>query len=141
MKEENKKILSEYRMRRAWDTLVEAKILLESEHLQGAVNRIYYSVFYAVNALLIKHGMYSAKHSGVKSLFFREFVNKGLFKDDLGDIYKKIFKYRQKGDYEDFVEFKKEEVREWLKEAEIFVKEIKKVIEGTDAGAGLYNDE
>lgn len=34
---------------------------------------------------------------------------------------------RQKGDYKDFVEFDKEDVRIWLKRAEIFINEIEGV--------------
>jgi len=52
MKEENKKTLSEYRMEKAFETLEDSGIMLEKGHLHSCVNRIYYSVFYAVNALL-----------------------------------------------------------------------------------------
>lgn len=42
------------------------------------MNRIYYAMFYAVNALLIAKGFSASKHSGVRALFNKEIVNKGL---------------------------------------------------------------
>ena len=137
MKEENKKILSEYRMRKAIETLKDAKIIFEDGYLHSCVNRIYYAVFYAVNAVLIRQGMYSTKHSGVKSLLHKEFVKTGIIPEKFGDFYTNIFKMRNTGDYEDFTEFKKKEVKGWLKEAEIFIEEIKKVIKNVDAGTGF----
>jgi len=121
-------------MEKAFETLEDSGIMLEKGHLHSCVNRIYYSVFYAVNALLIRQGLYSIKHSGVLSLFQKEFVKTGVVDKDKGDFYLKIFKKRQKGDYDDFAEFEKGEVKKWLKEAEIFVEEIKKVIK--DIGVG-----
>ena len=35
-----------------------------------------------------------------------------------------MFKRRQKGDYQDFVEFKKQDVKAWLKKSESFIREI-----------------
>ena len=128
MKEENKKALSSYRMQKAIETLKDAKIVFGAGHLHSCVNRIYYSVFYAVNALLIRHGMYSTKHSGVLSLFHKEFVKTGIIDKKMGDFYSEIFVKRQKGDYDDFIEFNKTDVGNWLEQAEGFVKEVNKIL-------------
>jgi len=55
-------------------------------------------------------------------------VKTGIVNAKMGKFYSAIFVKRQRGDYKDLTEFKKEEVRGWLKEAEIFVKEIGKII-------------
>ena len=128
MKEENKKILSGYRMQKAIETLKDANIIFKSGHLHSCVNRIYYSIFYAVNALLIRHGMYSAKHSGVRSLFNRELVNKGLISGESGDFYNSMFENRQEGDYKDLPKFERKEVKNWLEQAGVFIKEVNKVL-------------
>jgi predicted nucleotidyltransferase len=68
MKEEVK-TLNRYRLERAVETYQDAKILFEKGRLRGSVNRIYYSMFYAVNAMLLTKNLFSAKHSRVLALF------------------------------------------------------------------------
>lgn len=64
------------------------------------------------------------KHSGVKSLFFKEFVTVGEIDKRYGKFYSEIFEKRQTGDYEDLIELNKEDVEIWLKKAEEFVNQI-----------------
>lgn len=91
------------------------------------MNRIYYAMFYAVNALLIAQGLSASKHSGVRALFNKEIVNKNLIEKEWGRFYSEMFDRRQKGDYEDFTKFDKKEVEVWLEKAEKFVEKIEKL--------------
>jgi len=116
--------LAKYRLERARDTLLDAKKSFTNGTLFSTVNRIYYSMFYAVNALLITKGLSSSKHSGVLSLFNREIVKKGLIERELGKFYSDMFNNRLEGDYKDFVKFEKEDVEDWLKKAEEFVNKL-----------------
>ena len=84
-------------------------------------------MFYAINALLITKGLASSKHSGVRALFNKEFVNKGIVERQWGEFYSDMFDRRQKGDYRDFVEFKKKDVEKWLEKAEEFINKIEKL--------------
>ena len=45
---EDLRALIDYRMEEAHDALEEATILLHSQKAQGALNRVYYAMFYAV---------------------------------------------------------------------------------------------
>lgn len=83
-------------------------------------------MFYAVNGLLLTKGLSSSKHSGIRTLFNKEFINKGLIEIELGRFYSDMFDRRQKGDYRDFVKFEKEDVETWLKKAEVFINAIEK---------------
>ena len=58
-----------YRLNRADESLEEALILLERNHINTFVNRLYYACFYTVTALLLSKGLSSSKHSGVRALF------------------------------------------------------------------------
>lgn len=69
------KALVDYRLQRAKETLQDANLLFENGKLPSAVNRIYYAMFYAVNALLLTKGLSSAKHSGVLSLVTASFLS------------------------------------------------------------------
>jgi uncharacterized protein (UPF0332 family) len=127
MKEEIRTLIS-YRLERAFESLEEAKILLNMGHFNTFVNRLYYACFYSVSALLLSRGLSSAKHSGIRSLFHQNFIKPGLISGDLGRVYDKLFDNRQKGDYADLVWFDTDEVTEWYDETKMFVGEIEKII-------------
>ena len=63
-----------YRLGTAYKTFAAAKVLAENGFWNSAVNRLYYSVFYAVNALLVLHDIRTKTHSSVKSQFSLHFV-------------------------------------------------------------------
>jgi len=124
MKEE----LIRYRRKKARATLEDATILFHSGRLFSALNRIYYALFYEVVALLLTEDLSSAKHTGVKSLFNEHFVKAGRVPINLGRFYSRMYDFRQKGDYGDFVEFEKEKVKEWLDQASAFIDEMDAII-------------
>ena len=70
------KDLAKHRLERAENTLLDAQIYFKNATLSSTVNRIYYAMFYAVNGLLIAKGLSSSKHSGVRALFNKEFINR-----------------------------------------------------------------
>jgi len=72
------KDLAKHRLERAENTLLDAQKYFKNATLSSTVNRIYYAMFYAVNGLLIAKGLSSSKHSGVRALFNKEFINKGI---------------------------------------------------------------
>jgi len=117
-----------YRRGRAIETLEEAEIMLNNRKLFAAVNRIYYAIFYEVLALLLAKGLSSSKHSGVRSLFNKEFIKSGIISEEHGNFYNRMFGFRQRGDYEDFVEFDYKEVKKWFDEAKDFINSVEQVI-------------
>lgn len=116
--------LVRHRLQRAEETLEEARILSEAGRWRGYVNRLYYACFYAVSALLLKHGLTSSKHTGVRSLFNLHFVKTGRVAPKLGQFYNELFQHRQEGDYMDTVNFEEQGVQPWLGFAEEFVEEV-----------------
>lgn len=119
--------LIKYRMEKSKETLQDARVMYEKASLASTVNRIYYAMFYAVNGLLLSNNFSSSKHSGVRFLFNKEFVNKGLIEKKWGKFYSKIFEERQEGDYKDFVKFNSNTVRSWLDGAKDFINDIETV--------------
>lgn len=67
--------LIRYRMDRSKEALSAAKLMYEKSHYNDAVNRLYYSCFYAVIALLATEGIHPSKHTAV-----RAFLNKNWIK-------------------------------------------------------------
>jgi len=122
------KELIRYRLNKSKETLKDSKILFDQGSLFSAVNRLYYSVFYSVTAVLLKKGISSSKHSGIMGLFNVHFIKTGLIPKEYGKFYSLLFEFRQKGDYIDFVEFERPKVKAWLSQAGKFIKIIEKVI-------------
>ena len=79
MKPEDIQALVEYRLERSDESIQAAKIMLENNMLSFSMNRIYYAMFYSVQALLIFHGSTFSKHGQVKGYFNREFIKKHFY--------------------------------------------------------------
>ncbi len=126
--------LVQYRLARAMESLDEARLLLTNGHVRTVVNRIYYPCFYAVSALLLTEDQSSPKHSGVRSLFDQLRVASGRLPKGMGQLYRRLFDSRQKGDYDDLVTFDPKEVHSWLVEATRFVNRISETIEQGSGG-------
>ena len=79
------------RMARANETMEDARILANSGRWNACVNRLYYACFYGVTALLVRHGLSSSKHTGVRSLFNSQYVKTGMVPKELARIYNDLF--------------------------------------------------
>jgi uncharacterized protein (UPF0332 family) len=132
----HKEDLITYRRLKAKEMLEDAEILFNAKRISSAVNRIYYALFYEVTALLLKNSMSSAKHSGIRALFNENFVKTGKVNVETGRFYSRMFEFRQKSDYADFVQFEDEKVKEWLAKAKQFIEEIEGVIESETESQG-----
>lgn len=114
--------LAKYRFSRAEETFKDALLMLEKGSYNSAINRFYYAAFYAVRALLATKGLDSSKHSGVISLFQREFVKTGIFNDiEIARALSRSFEKRQDSDYEDFATVSEEEVKLLKREVRAFI--------------------
>jgi uncharacterized protein (UPF0332 family) len=128
MNEQDKAELVKYRLKRARETYNEVSILVKNELWNTAVNRLYYSCFYAVIALLANEGVDIQTHSGVRQLFGLHFVKTGKIEPESGRFLARLFDLRQTGDYDDFVEFDKEKVMELLEPADKLISSIEKLL-------------
>lgn len=125
---EGQRELVRYRLSRAKETLEEAKVMLDSGHLYGTANRIYYACFYAVVALLLTKNLSSSKHSGIIGLFNKNFVKTGDMSKDMGKFYFRMFDSRLESDYGELMEIDPNEVRQDLTTAAEFIDLITKLI-------------
>ncbi|MCC5945883.1 MAG: HEPN domain-containing protein [Bernardetiaceae bacterium] len=92
------------------------------------VNRLYYAAFYIVTALLIKHGYTTTTHKGVKILFAQHFIKTGIVSTEHGFHFSQLFDKRQIGDYIDFADYDKQDIKPLIKPTENFIAHLKKVI-------------
>jgi len=129
MKSEDIAAIVAYRMQRAEESLEAAKVMTEKGMLGFAMNRIYYSMFYAVQAALILKDVSFSKHGQVKAYMNRELVKTGILPLSLGRVYNKAFEYRQKFDYVDFAEPDLELVESYLNQAREFIDAINQYLQ------------
>ncbi|MCF6353013.1 MAG: HEPN domain-containing protein [Cyclobacteriaceae bacterium] len=94
-----------YRIESAYKTYEAAKVLADSGFWNSSVNRLYYAIFYAVNALLVNNGVQTKSHSATKSQFSKYFVKTGEFDKKYGKLLSELFDWRQKGDYDNIFDY------------------------------------
>ena len=97
---QNIRALVTYRLEQADESLDSARVLLEKRLDRPAVNRAYYAIFHAANAMLATRGLARSKHSGVISAFRQHFVKPGLIETDYSEVYGRLMDHRNVSDYE-----------------------------------------
>ena len=126
MKSKEIEILVKHRLEQALETLEDAKYLIEGNRSpQSIVNRSYYAMFYAALALLQKISKAPSKHSGVISLFDKEFVMRGIFEKEISKDFHKAFELRQSIDYRIIKAIPAEQANQIWQKAVNFVEAVK----------------
>ena len=112
---------------------VEAKLnavlLAANKRWNSCVNRLYYSSYYLVSALLYKNEIKAETHNGVKTQLFLNYVKTGLLSKENGKLFSHLFNWRQETDYADFIDFDKETVVPLLEEVKLLNGLLKALIE------------
>jgi len=125
LKEELEAIFK-YRLKQAEESLKDAEILFNSGgSFRSIINRSYYAMFYGVLALISRKGISRSKHSGVLSVFDREYVKTKIFPKEMSKLFHEAFNLRQESDYGEFDIVTKEETLEILSGTRNFLKNIK----------------
>ncbi len=127
--ENDKTKLIQYRLEQANETISEVEKLIASDLLKVAVNRIYYGIFYSLNALALKYNFQSSKHLQLIGWFNKNFIKPELIETIYGRILRDSFKNRSDGDYAPFIEFNKEDVVDMLDDMKKFILKINSFIE------------
>ena len=105
------KALVLHRFERAETSLQEAKDELARKNFRLAVNRAYYTVFYAMRAFLATVGKDSSKHSGIAALFNEHFIKSKIVPTVSSKLIQSLMDLRHEGDYQDFAVITEEEAK------------------------------
>ncbi|RPH34047.1 MAG: HEPN domain-containing protein [Bacteroidales bacterium] len=125
---DNRNDYIKYRFHRATESFEEALILAENMRWNAVVNRLYYSCFYAVIALLLKNNIETQTHDGARTQFSLCFIKSGKIDKKYGKLFSKLFDFRQKGDYGDLYDFDEATVSPLISQVKDFIKEIEKIV-------------
>ncbi len=128
MNEKEKSGLSVYYMKKSKETFSEAEFLFANNYYNAAVNRLYYSCFYAVSGLLICNDINAKKHSGLRQMFGLHFISTGIIDVESGKFFTELFELRQDADYESYFDLDKPEVMVLFEPAMKLISQIEQIL-------------
>lgn len=85
--DEERAILVNLEYEKGKSFLEQAEKIVELGYWDMVANRLYYAVFHAVSALLIKNGHKVGTHKGVVLLFGQHYIKTGIFSPVEGRLY------------------------------------------------------
>lgn len=109
---------------RAKRYLKSARLLIKDSDYESAVSRVYYAMFYCVEALLLTKELSFSSHKAVISEFGRHFVKTGVFPKEMSKSLTRAFEKRQFSDYEHTFVITREDAEEILKDGKTFVASV-----------------
>ena len=124
--------LIKYRISRSLETLVEAETMIKNGFWNAAVNRIYYSCYYIVSALLLKKSVETNSHKGIRQMFGLHFVQAGAVPKEDGRFFSDLYDRRQTGDYDDFVVYEEDTVMNLFNKAKDFIGRMVELLDKND---------
>jgi uncharacterized protein (UPF0332 family) len=113
---------------KADEKLDAAKELLKNGYLDDAISRAYYSMFHAASAVLLAEGVTVESHSGLKTMFGLRLIKTGKIDKYYAKTLDKLKDERENGDYDIFTSFDREDAEKDVREAEIFLAEMKRYL-------------
>ena len=125
---EERKELIRYRIERAELTYKEAEKTAQLGYWILAVNRLYYTLFYMSNALLLDKGMFAKTHAGVIAKISEHFVKSNFLTKEEGRVLGALQTMRCKGDYDDFVEWTESDVMAYFPKVRQLMDKMKGMI-------------
>jgi len=127
MSKSNKELI-EYRIKRAKESYLDAELLAKEKRWNSTINRLYYSAFYIVSALLLSEDIKPTTHNGTKSNFSEYFIKTGIISRELGKAYSQLFTWRHKGDYADLFDFEEEKVVPYFEPVKELIETIERIL-------------
>ena len=90
-----------YRLERAKEEYSTSKLLYKENKLLAANNRAYYSIFYAIRAVLAMEKIDFKRHKDVLAYFNKNFVKTEIFPRQIGRKIVLASKVREDSDYDE----------------------------------------
>lgn len=118
---EERKAIIELKVNKAQEIYSQAIGIAELGYWSAVVNRLYYSCYHVVSALLIQHNYTAHTHSGIIRLFGLHFISQGIVSSENGKLYSKLFEMRQTGDYDDYSQLEENDVQPFIEPTKAFI--------------------
>ncbi|MCR5039190.1 MAG: HEPN domain-containing protein [Bacteroidales bacterium] len=99
LNEEERRIVVGLEIEKSRRTFAEIKILRQAGLWNNIANRLFYSAYHAVTALLISEGYPAGSHQGTVIQFHQYFIKTGILPISDGAFYSQMQTLREKADY------------------------------------------
>ena len=99
LKEEDRRIIVSLELEKAENTFAETEILRQAKFWSNLANRLYYSLFHAMTAMLVNDHHEVGTHKGAANRFHMYYVKTGLFTEQEGALYSQMQSLREESDY------------------------------------------
>lgn len=130
LNDEERKILVGLELEKAENTFNQIKELQKLEYWDTIANRLYYSAFHAVAALLIHDSHPVSTHKGAIALFGNYYIRTGIFSSEDGRLYSTLQTMRNNSDYNCSYDATKKEIEPLIEPVQLFIDKISKRIQG-----------
>lgn len=128
LKEEDRKVIVALELEKVDKTWMQIDTQIQAGLWDMAANRLYYSLFHAVSALLIFDHHEVGTHRGAVNKFSLFYVKTGIFTKDDGRLYSRLQQLREDGDYNCSIDVEQEEVEEKIESTRQLIEKIKQYI-------------
>lgn len=122
------KDLCDYRLKSALETMETANWCLENKHYKDAINRCYYSAFYAAKAVLAMEAVDFKRHKDVVAYFNKNYIATGKLPREVGKKLANLQHKRENSDYDDFFVASLEKTEKQYEAAEYIIAEIQQYL-------------
>ena len=124
MTEEEKNIAINLLIEKANRNFEQARFLANSGFWDLIVNRLYYSLFHAVTALMMQDNIVNKSHKGTAQQFGKHYVMTEKFDKEDGRFYNRLQEKREKADYDNVFSLSEEEGMELIQKTEALLTKI-----------------
>lgn len=114
LSDDERKALISLKLQKSEKSFDDMRICFDMGMFSTAANRLYYSIFYSISALLISRGFEAHSHSGNLSLFNLHFIRTNIIPIEYSRLVRNIFQLRQSSDYDDYFAVEKEDIEELI---------------------------
>ena len=128
MTDEERATLVTLELKKAHETFEEIGILTAANKWSGAANRLYYSVFHAISALLLHDGHSVNTHNGSHAFFHLHYIKTGILPVEYGRLYNQLQTMREESDYNCVYDVNPDELKERIEPAQNLIKKIEELI-------------
>lgn len=129
---EQRDLLVQLYLSKSNEALVDAEVGRTAERWNFVANRLYYAMFHAVTALLVRDGHEVKSHEGAKINFGKYYVMTNLATQEEGHFYSQMITLRERADYDCVFLADKSIIDERFPLVENFINKIKQLIERRD---------
>lgn len=122
--------LIKIRLEQAKKAAASAAALIALDDLAGALNRMYYAMFYAVLALALRENFETSKHGHLQGWFNKNYIKSGVFAPVMFKMLRDAFNRRIEADYELGEPPSEAEIPDLVQEMKTFIAQIEGYIQG-----------